>query len=333
MAFAEEIGIDLGTSAVLIHIGGKGIVLNEASVVAVDRSSGNILAMGEDARGMLGRTPENIVALRPLMDGVISDYDMAQRMLKHFIRKASGLGRFFRPRIMICVPGGVSEVERRAVRDAALQAGGKLAYLIEEPMAAALGAGLDVSRPEGIMMVNIGGGTTDIAVISMNTIVVSTSTKVAGNRIDEAIARYLRKDYKLYIGERTAEQIKMTIGTAAEAEAEEETMLVRGRNLVSGLPQAVELNASQVMAAMQEPLAVICSAIKDVLKTVPPELASDIGANGIHLSGGGALLRGMGALIQHCTGIPAAAVENPLECVVLGAAKGLKKPRLYESRG
>jgi len=323
MAFTEDIGVDLGTSTVLVYICGKGIVLNEASVVAVNRDNGEILAIGEDAKGMLGRTPGNIAAIRPLMDGVISDYDIAERMLKHFIKKACGAGRFFKPRIMVCIPSGVSEVERRAVREAVVQAGGKAVYLIEEPLAAAIGVGLDISKPEGTMMVDIGGGTTDIAVISMNAIVASTSTKVAGDKIDEAIARYLRKEHRLYVGERTAEQIKINIGSACLQE-EQKTMLCRGRDLVTGLPEAVELTSADVLEAMQDPLNVICEAIHEVLKTVPPELAADIGSGGIVLTGGGALLHNMDRLISVRTGIDVALAENPMECVAIGTAKALQ---------
>ncbi|HCU08670.1 MAG TPA: rod shape-determining protein [Clostridiales bacterium] len=330
MAFTEDIGIDLGTSTVLVYINGKGVVLNEASVVAVNRDSGEILAIGEDAKGMLGRTPGNIAAVRPLMDGVISDYDIAERMIKHFIKKACGSGRLFKPRIMVCVPSGVSEVERRAVREAVVQAGGKAVYLIEEPLAAAIGAGLDISKPEGTMVVDIGGGTTDIAVISMSSIVASASTKVAGDKIDEAIARYLRKEHRLYIGERTAEQIKINIGSASPRE-EELTMLCRGRDLVTGLPEAVELTSANVLEAIQEPLDVICEAIHGVLKIVPPELAADIGNCGIVLSGGGALLHNMGKMIRIRTGIDVILADNPIECVVVGTAKALQNVNRFSS--
>lgn len=330
MSFTEDIGIDLGTSTVLVYINGKGVVLNEASVVAVNRDNGEIVAIGEDAKGMLGRTPGNIAAVRPLMDGVISDFDIAERMLKHFIKKACGSTRLFKPRIMVCVPSGVSEVERRAVREAVAQAGGKAVYLIEEPLAAAIGAGLDISKPEGTMVVDIGGGTTDIAVISLSSIVASASTKVAGDKIDEAIARYLRKEHRLYIGERTAEQIKMNIGSAFPRE-EELTMLCRGRDLVTGLPESVELTSSNVLEAIQEPLEVICEAIHDVLKIVPPELAADIGNSGIVLSGGGALLHNMDKMIRTRTGIDVALAPNPVECVVVGTAKALQNVHRFSS--
>ena len=239
MGFANEVGIDLGTANVLVYIKGKGIVLNEPSVVAINNDTDEILAVGEEARQMLGRTPANIVAVRPLKDGVVSDYDITERMLKYFIKKTCGSGRFFKPRIMVCVPSGVTEVEKRAVREAATQAGGKDVYLMEEPVAAAIGAGLDISKPDGIMVIDIGGGTTDIAVISLGGIVASTSVKMAGDKFDEAIITYMRKTHKLYIGERTAEELKVKIGTAFPRE-ETITMECRGRDLVTGLPKSVD---------------------------------------------------------------------------------------------
>jgi len=323
MAFNEEIGIDLGTSNVLVYINGKGIVLNEPSVVAVNKENGEILAIGEDAKGMLGRTPDNIVAVKPLLDGVISDYEIAERMLKHFIKKACGAGRLFKPKIMICVPSSVTEVERRAVQEAAMQAGGKTVYLIQEPVAAAIGAGIDISKPEGTMVVDIGGGTTDIAVMSMNSIIASTSVKIAGDKLDEAIAKYLRKEHKLYIGERTAEQIKMTVGTAYPRDSEV-SMTCRGRDLMTGLPEAVEVTSSDMLEAMEEPLALICDAIHSILKVVPPELAADIGNSGVDLSGGSALLHNMDKMIQIKTGIRVIRADNPMECVAVGTGKALE---------
>jgi len=323
MAFNEEIGIDLGTSSVLVYISGKGIVLNEPSVVAVNRDTGEILAIGEDAKGMLGRTPENITAVRPLLDGVISDYEIAERMLKHFIKKACGSGRFFKPKIMVCVPSGVTEVERRAVSEAAMQAGAKTVYLMQEPVAAAIGAGVDISKPEGTMVVDIGGGTTDIAVMSMNSIVASKSVKIAGDKLDEAIAKYIRKEHKLYIGERTAEQLKMTVGTAYPRDVEV-SMTCRGRDLMTGLPEAVEITSAELLEAMEEPLSDICEAIHSVLKIVPPELAADIGSSGVYLSGGSALLHNMDKMIQVKTGIRVIRADNPMECVAIGTGKALE---------
>lgn len=323
MAFNEEIGIDLGTSNVLIYINGKGIVLNEPSIVAVNKDTGEILAIGEDAKGMLGRTPDNIIAVKPLMDGVISDYEIAERMLKHFIKKSCGGGRFFKPNIMVCVPSGVTEVERRAVQQAAMQVGAKEVYLMQEPVAAALGAGIDISKPEGSMVVVVGGGTTDIAVMSMNSIIASTSVKMAGDKLDEAIARYLRKQHKLYIGERTAEQLKITVGTAYPRDSEV-SMTCRGRDLMTGLPEAVEITSSEMLEAMEETLSAICEAIHSILKIVPPELAADIGSSGVYLTGGGALLHNMDKMIQVKTGIRVIRADNPMECVVMGTAKALE---------
>lgn len=249
---ASEVGIDLGTANVLVYIKNKGIVLNEPSVVAINKDTDDILAVGEEARQMLGRTPANIIAVRPLRDGVISDYDITERMLKYFIKKTCGSGRFFKPKIMVCVPSGVTEVEKRAVREAATQAGGKDVYLMEEPVAAAIGAGLDISQPDGVMVIDIGGGTTDIAVISLGGIVASTSVKMAGDKFDDAIIKYMRKVHKLYIGERTGEEIKKTIGTAYPRE-ENLTMECRGRDLVTGLPKTVEVSSEEIMEALEEP--------------------------------------------------------------------------------
>ena len=250
MGFANEVGIDLGTANVLVYIKGKGIVLNEPSVVAINNDTDEILAVGEEARQMLGRTPANIIAIRPLRDGVVSDYDITERMLKYFIRKTCGSGRFFKPRIMVCVPSGVTEVEKRAVREAAEQAGGKDVFLMEEPVAAAIGAGLDISKPDGVMVIDIGGGTTDIAVISLGGIVASSSVKMAGDKFDEAIVKYMRKAHKLYIGERTAEELKLTIGTAFPRE-ENITKECRGRDLVTGLPKSVEVSSEEIMEALE----------------------------------------------------------------------------------
>ena len=322
MGFASEVGIDLGTANVLVYIKGKGIVLNEPSVVAINNDTDEILAVGEEARQMLGRTPANIVAVRPLRDGVISDYDITERMLKYFIRKTCGTGRFFKPKIMVCVPSGVTEVEKRAVREAATQAGGKDVYLMEEPVAAAIGAGIDISKPDGIMVIDIGGGTTDIAVISLGGIVASTSVKIAGDKFDEAIIKYMRKNHKLYIGERTAEELKLTIGTAFSRE-EIVTKECRGRDLVTGLPKSVDVTSEEMMDALEEPLYAITEAVHNVLERTPPELAADISNSGIIITGGGALLYGIDKRIEERTGIKVIIAEDPKSCVAIGTGKAL----------
>lgn len=322
MGFATEVGIDLGTVNVLVYIKGKGIVLNEPSVVAINKDTDEILAVGEEARQMLGRTPANIVAVRPLRDGVISDYDITERMLKHFIRKTCGSGRFFKPKIMVCVPSGVTEVEKRAVREAATQAGGKDVYLMEEPVAAAIGAGIDISKPDGVMVIDIGGGTTDIAVISLGGIVASTSVKIAGDKFDEAIIKYMRKEHKLYIGERTAEELKLTIGTAFPRD-EVVTKECRGRDLVTGLPKSVEVTSDEMMDALEEPLHAICEAVHNVLEITPPELAADISNSGIIITGGGALLCGIDKRIEDRTAIKVVVAEDPKSCVAVGTGKSL----------
>ncbi len=322
MGFATEVGIDLGTANVLVYIKGKGIVLNEPSVVAINKDTDEILAVGEEARQMLGRTPANIVAVRPLRDGVISDYDITERMLKHFIRKTCGSGRFFKPKIMVCVPSGVTEVEKRAVREAATQAGGKDVYLMEEPVAAAIGAGIDISKPDGVMVIDIGGGTTDIAVIALGGIVASTSVKIAGDKFDEAIIKYMRKEHKLYIGERTAEELKLTIGTAFPRD-EVVTKECRGRDLVTGLPKSVEVTSDEMMDALEEPLHAICEAVHNVLEITPPELAADISNSGIIITGGGALLYGIDKRIEDRTAINVVIAEDPKSCVAVGTGKSL----------
>ena len=324
MAFASEVGIDLGTANVLVYIKGKGIVLNEPSVVAINNDTDEILAVGEEARQMLGRTPSNIVAIRPLKDGVVSDYDITERMLKYFIRKTCGSGRFFKPRIKVCVPSGVTEVEKRAVREAAEQAGGKDVFLMEEPVAAAIGAGIDISRPDGVMIIDIGGGTTDIAVISLGGIVASSSVKMAGDKFDEAIVKYMRKEHKLYIGERTAEELKMTIGTAFPRE-EVVSRECRGRDLVTGLPKSVEVTSEEIMDALDEPLHEICEAVHNVLERTPPELAADISNSGIVVTGGGALLYGIDKKIEDRTGIKVIIADDPKSCVAVGTGKALNE--------
>ena len=327
---ATEVGIDLGTANVLVYIKNKGIVLEEPSVVAVNQDTDEILAVGEEARQMLGRTPANIVAVKPLRDGVISDYDITEKMLKYFIKKACGSGFFFKPRIMVCVPSGVTEVEKRAVREAATQAGGKNVYLIEEPVAAAIGAGLDIARPDGVMVIDVGGGTTDIAVIALGGIVASASVKVAGDKFDEYIVRYMRKNHKLYIGERTSEDLKKKLGTASPRE-ETITAECRGRDLVSGLPNVVEITSEEIMEALEEPLYTICEAVHSVLEQTPPELAADITSSGIVLTGGGAYLYGLDKRIQARTGMNVRIAENPEQCVAIGTGNALNVIESIES--
>ena len=317
--FGQDIGIDLGTATVIAYVKGKGIVLREPSVVAVDKNSGDVLAVGQEARRMLGRTPGNIVATRPLRDGVISDYTVTEKMLKYFINKVCG--KFiFAPRIMICIPSQVTEVEKRAVIDAASQAGARKVYLIEEPIAAAIGAGIDISKPCGNMIVDIGGGTTDIAVISLGGSVVSTSLKVAGDDFDEAIVRYVRKKHNLLIGDRTAEDIKIKIGTTYPL-VEDDSMEVRGRNLVTGLPKTVTVTASETEEALHETTSQIVEAVIGVLERTPPELSADILDRGIVLTGGGALLRGLEELIEERTGINTMTAEDPMKVVAIGTGQ------------
>ena len=323
MAFSEEIGIDLGTANVLVYTKGKGIVLQDPSVVAVDEETNEILAVGSEAKDMLGRTPANIIAIRPLRDGVVSDYLVTEMMLKYFIKKTVGAGKFFRPRIMVCVPSGVTEVEKRAVREAATQAGGKDVFLMEEPIAAAIGAGLDITRPEGVMVIDIGGGTSDIAVIALGGIIANTSLKVAGDKMNEAIITYMRKKHKLYIGERTAELLKINVGTAFPRE-EEKTMICSGRDLVTGLPRDVEISSAEMLEALDEPLHQICEAAHGVLEQTPPELAADLSSAGIVLTGGGALLDGIDKRIAQRTGLAVRIADDPLSCVAVGTGKALE---------
>ena len=314
------IGIDLGTASILVYIRGKGVVLKEPSVVAFDRDTNKIKAIGEDARLMLGRTPGNIVAVRPLRQGVISDYTVTEKMMKYFIQKALGKKSFHKPRIAVCVPSGVTEVEKKAVEDATYQAGAREVSIIEEPIAAAIGAGIDISKPCGNMIVDIGGGTSDIAVISLGGTVVSASIKIAGDDFDEAIVRYMRKKHNLLIGERTAEEIKINIGTCYKR-AEEVTMEVRGRNLVTGLPKTITVTSSETEEALRETTAQIVEAVHSVLERTPPELAADISDRGIVLTGGGSLLNGLEELIEEKTGITTITADNPLTAVAIGTGK------------
>ncbi|HAF32047.1 rod shape-determining protein [Anaerovibrio lipolyticus] len=317
-----DIGVDLGTANVLIYIKGKGVVLREPSVVAVDRDTNRVLAVGEDARRMIGRTPGNIVAIRPLREGVISDYDITEAMLRYFIEKVTGRSFVFRPRIMICVPSGVTMVEQRAVQEAAEQAGARKTFLIEEPLAAALGAGLDISEAYGCMVVDIGGGTTDVAVISLGGIVASDSLRTAGDSFDEAIIDYVKRTFNLMIGERTAEDIKVSIGAAFQG-ARNGKMEVKGRDMLSGLPKLVEVTTDQVAEALREPVTKIVECVKKVLEECPPELAADIMDRGIVLTGGGAMLYGLDDLIHRETRIPVGLADDALSCVALGTGKAL----------
>lgn len=315
-----DIGIDLGTASVLVYVNGKGVVLKEPSVVAYDRDTGEIKAIGEEARLMLGRTPGNIMAVRPLRQGVISDYNITEKMIKYFVQKAMGRRIFKKPHISVCVPSGVTEVEKKAVQEATYAAGAREVHLIEEPVAAAIGAGIDISKACGNMIVDIGGGTSDIAVISLGGAVVNTSLKIAGDDFDEAIVRYMRKKHNLLIGERTAEEIKIKIGTTYPV-AEEESMEVRGRNLVTGLPKTVTISSSEIEEALKDTTNKIVDAVINVLEKTPPELAADILDRGIVLTGGGALLRGFEELIEERTGIHTLTAEEPLKVVAIGTGQ------------
>lgn len=324
----QDIGIDLGTATVLVYVRGKGIVLTEPSVVAIDKNTNRLMAVGEEARRMLGRTPGNIVAIRPLKDGVISDYDVTERMLKYFINKVCGR-RIFKPRIIVCVPSGVTEVEKKAVIDAAEQAGARKIHLIEEPIAAAIGAGLDIAKPWGSMVVDIGGGTTDIAVISLGGIVVSTSIKIAGDKFDEAIVRYMRKKHNIMIGERTAEELKINVG-CVYPRIQEIMMDIRGRNLISGLPKTITVSSNEMLEALEEPAAAVVEAVHSVLEKTPPELAADISDRGIVMTGGGCLIYGLDKLINYKTGIDVFTAEDAVSCVALGTGKALDNMEVIE---
>ncbi len=325
----KDMGIDLGTANTLVYIKGQGIVVREPSVVAIRDDSKEVLAVGEEAKRMIGRTPGNIVAIRPMKDGVIADFDVTQSMLSYFIQKAAAKKGVVSPRIAICVPFGVTDVEKRAIEEAARQAGAKDAYLIEEPMAAAIGAGLKVEEPEGNMIVDIGGGTSEIAVISLGGIVSAESVRVGGNKFDDSIVSYVKKEYNLMIGERTAEDIKISIGSTFK-EDQESDMQIRGRDLISGLPKTVEISSTEVREALKEPISAIIDAIKSTLEKTPPELASDIMENGIMLTGGGALLRGLDKLIKQETGMPVTIADEPLDCVALGTGKSVEDQEIFE---
>jgi len=324
--WSKDIGIDLGTATVLVYIKGKGVVLREPSVVALDQNSGRILAVGEDAKIMIGRTPGNVVAIRPLRDGVIADYTMTEVMLREFIKKVTaGMERFVRHRVMVGVPAGATDVERRAVLEAALEVGAKEAYLIEEPMAAAIGANMPVGEPVGNMVVDIGGGTSDVAIASLGGLVVYESLRVGGDKFDEAIIRYMRRQFNLAIGEQTAEDVKKSIGACrVEAEADNRTMEIRGRDLVQGLPRQITVSSLDVAHAIEEPVGQIIASIKHVLEKTPPELSSDVIDRGIILTGGGAYLRGLPQLITSETEINAIVAESAAECVALGTGIALE---------
>ena len=321
MTFAKDIGIDLGTASVLVYVKGKGVVLNEPSVVAMDKTTGKLLKVGTDAQAMLGRTPGNIIAIRPLREGVISDYDMTERMLKEFIHKVAGVS-FFKPRVIICVPSGITEVEERAVIDAGIQAGARKVYLIEEPVAAAIGAGIDITQPDGHMVVDIGGGTADIAVISLSGVVESASIKIAGDQLNEAVVKYMRRKHNLLVGERTAEEMKKQIGCVFPKD-EEETMDVKGRCLLTGLPKVVTVSSTEMMDAFEEPVERIMEAIHSVLERTPPELVADVSTNGIIMTGGGSLVYGFDKLVTARTGIHTTVADDAISCVVLGTGKSL----------
>ena len=321
MSWTKDIGIDLGTASVLVYVKGKGVVLNEPSVVAMDKNTGKLLKVGAEAQAMLGRTPGNIVAIRPLREGVISDYDMTEKMLREFIRKVTGF-QLFKPRVLICVPSGITEVEERAVIDAGIQAGARKAYLIEEPVAAAIGAGIDITKPDGHMVVDIGGGTADIAVISLSGVVESASIKIAGDQLNESIVKYMRRKHNLLVGERTAEDMKIKIGCVFPRE-EELTMDVKGRCLLTGLPRVVTVSSAEMMDAFEEPVERIVEAVHSVLERTPPELVADISTNGNMMTGGGSLVSGFDKLISARTGIQTFIADDAISCVAIGTGKSL----------
>ncbi len=322
--FSKDMGIDLGTANTLVYVKGKGVVVREPSVVAIQVENKEVLAVGSEAKQMIGRTPGNIIAIRPMKDGVIADFDVTQAMLKHFIKKAYPKPTLFKPKVIVCVPSGVTEVEKRAVEEAAEQAGAKQAFLIEEPMAAAIGADLPVAEPTGSMIVDIGGGTTEVAIISLGGIVTSRSIRVAGDELDEAIVQYVKRQYNLMIGDRTAEEVKIRIGSAYPGE-QETSMEIKGRDLVTGLPKTLQITSQEVREAVAEPVNSILEAIKYTLEKTPPELAADIMDRGLVLTGGGALLKGLDKRVKEETGMPVYVAENPLDCVVQGTGKALEE--------
>jgi rod shape-determining protein MreB len=327
--FSNDIAIDLGTANTLVYIKGNGIVLNEPSVVAVDQKTKKVYAVGAEAKAMLGKTPDHIVAIRPLKDGVIADFEITEVMLREFIRKAQKKRFFIRPRIVIAVPSGITEVERRAVTDSAQNAGAREVYLVAEPVASAIGVGLPVDKPSGNMVIDIGGGTTEIAVIALNGIVTDMSIRIAGDEMDESIVLHIKKAYNLLIGDQTAEHVKMVIGSATKLKKEEE-MEIKGRDLVSGIPKTLKISSAEVREALAEPVSQIVAAVKTALEQTPPELAADIVDRGIVMTGGGSLLRGLDVLLKEETNLPINVVEDPLTCVVLGCGKILSNLHQYE---
>jgi rod shape-determining protein MreB len=327
--FSNDIAIDLGTANTLVYIKGNGIVLNEPSVVAVDQKTKKVYAVGAEAKAMIGKTPDHIVAIRPLKDGVIADFEITEVMLREFIRKAQKKRFFIRPRIVIAVPSGITEVERRAVTDSAQNAGAREVYLVAEPVASAIGVGLPVDKPSGNMVIDIGGGTTEIAVIALNGIVTDMSIRIAGDEMDEAIVLHIKKAYNLLIGDQTAEHVKMVIGSATKLKKEEE-MEIKGRDLVSGIPKTLKISSAEVREALAEPVSQIVAAVKTTLEQTPPELAADIVDRGIVMTGGGSLLRGLDILLKEETNLPINVVEDPLTCVVLGCGKVLSNLHQYE---
>ena len=321
--FSNDMAIDLGTANTLVYVKGEGIVLNEPSIVAIHQADNTVLAVGKEAKAMLGRTPGNIVAIRPLKDGVIADFDVTEKMLGYFIRRVHRRRALVRPRIVIGVPSGITQVEKRAVRDSAMQAGAREVYLIEEPMAAAIGAGMPITEPGGNMVVDIGGGTTEVAVISLSGIVYSRSVRIAGDEMDEAIVQYIRKNYNLLVGERRAEEIKIRLGSAYPMGGERRTMEVKGRDLIDGIPKTIVIGDDEIREALREPIMTIVEAVRTALERTPPELAADIVDKGIVLTGGGALLKGLDLLLRQETNLPITIAEDPLSCVALGTGKVL----------
>jgi len=321
--FSNDMAIDLGTANTLVYVKGEGIVLNEPSIVAIHQADNTVLAVGKEAKAMLGRTPGNIVAIRPLKDGVIADFDVTEKMLGYFIRRVHKRRALVRPRIVIGVPSGITQVEKRAVRDSAMQAGAREVYLIEEPMAAAIGAGMPITEPGGNMIVDIGGGTTEVAVISLSGIVYSRSVRIAGDEMDEAIVQYIRKNYNLLVGERRAEEIKIKLGSAYPIEGERRTVDVKGRDLIDGIPKTIVIGDDEIREALREPIMTIVDAVRTALERTPPELAADIVDKGIVVTGGGALLKGLDLLLRQETNLPITIADDPLSCVALGTGKVL----------
>ncbi len=321
--FSNDMAVDLGTANTLVYVKGEGIVLNEPSIVAIHQADNTVLAVGKEAKAMLGRTPGNIVAIRPLKDGVIADFDVTEKMLGYFIRRVHKRRALVRPRIVIGVPSGITQVEKRAVRDSAMQAGAREVYLIEEPMAAAIGAGMPITEPGGNMIVDIGGGTTEVAVISLSGIVYSRSVRIAGDEMDEAIVQYIRKNYNLLVGERRAEEIKIKLGSAYPIDGERRTVEVKGRDLIDGIPKTIVIGDDEIREALREPIMTIVDAVRTALERTPPELAADIVDKGIVVTGGGALLKGLDLLLRQETNLPITIADDPLSCVALGTGKVL----------